>query len=63
MLAVLNKAGVTALMAAAEKGHVKVCVKLAELGAHLNVTDQVCDTCSDCIGVCCYAICCPHHRF
>ena len=40
-------------MVAAEKGHWEVCLKLAELGADLNNTDQVSETCSDCMRVCC----------
>ena len=38
-------------MLAAEKGQTEVCVKLAELGADLNLSDRVRETCSDCISV------------
>ena len=43
-------------MRAAENGHMEVCVKLAELGAHLNKADRVRETCCDRISVCCYTI-------
>ena len=53
----LNKGGRTALMWAAEKGQMEVCVKLAELGADLSKTDRVSETCFNCISVhCCMII-------
>ena len=40
-------------MLAAEKGQWEVCEKLTELGADLNKSDRVSETCCNCIGVCC----------
>ena len=37
----VSKDGDTALMLAAKKGHVEVCVKLAELGADVNLANRV----------------------
>ena len=42
-----------ALMLAAEKGQCEVCLKLAELGADLNLADKVRETCCDYMSVCC----------
>ena len=39
-------------MLAAAKGQWKVCVKLAELGADLNLADEVSETCCNCMSVC-----------
>ena len=41
------------MVRAAENGQWEVCLKLAELGADLNKADQVSDTCSYRINVCC----------
>ena len=38
-------------MWAAQDGLVEVCVKLAELGADLNMPNKVSETCSNCISV------------
>ena len=37
----VNKNKCTALILAAQQGHIEVCVKLAELGANLNLADSV----------------------
>ena len=46
----------TALMLAAEKGQWEVCLKLAEIGADLNLDDGVSETCCNCMSVCCCII-------
>ena len=46
----------TALVLAAEKGQWEVCLKLAELGADLNLADEVSETCCNCMSVCCCII-------
>ena len=46
----------TALMWAAEKRQWEVCLKLAELGADLNLADRVSETCCNCMSVCCCII-------
>ena len=43
-------------MLAAEKGQWEDCVKLAELGADVNLADRVSATCCNCISVCCCII-------
>ena len=40
----------------AEEGQWEVSVRLAELGADLNKTDRVSETCCNCISVCCCII-------
>ena len=46
----------TALVLAAEKGQMEVCLKLAELGADLNLAEEVSETCCNCMSVCCCII-------
>ena len=46
----------TALMWAALNGQMEVCLKLAELGADLNLANGVSETCCNCISVCCCII-------
>ena len=45
-----------ALVWAAEKSQWEVCLKLAELGADLNLADQVSEACCNCISDCCNII-------
>ena len=40
-------------MLAALEGQWEECLKLAELGADLNLADRVSETCCNCISVCC----------
>ena len=50
-------------MLAAQKGYWEVCLKLAELGADLNKTDRVSETCCSCISFCCCIIVVPTFFF
>ena len=46
-------------MLAAANGQWEVCLKLAELGADLNLADRVSETCCNCISVCCCIVVMP----
>ena len=46
----------TVSVLAAYKGQWEVCLKLAELGADLNLANEVSETCCNCISVCCCII-------
>ena len=44
------------MVLAASKGQWEVCLKLAELGADLNLAEAVSETCCNCMSVCCCII-------